>query len=140
MLSGILLLNTTFASSAPAGALEPISERFGLSEIAGTLMTSLFVMGYLFGPLLWGPVSLSQKLQYYPTCSPKPLQLSEIYARRPIFLIPFTCYTLMQAGNALAPNTAALLIFRFLGGFFAAAPMTNAGYAFAFLKFPSLTF
>lgn len=35
----------------------------------------------------------------------------------------------MQVGNALAPNTAALLIFRFLGGFFAAAPLTNAGYA-----------
>lgn len=33
----------------------------------------------------------------------------------------------MQVGNALAPNTAALLVFRFLGGFFAAAPLTNAG-------------
>ena len=61
MLSGILLLNTTFASSAPAGAIAPISERFGLSETVGTLMISLFVMGYMFGPLLWGPVSLTQK-------------------------------------------------------------------------------
>jgi len=61
MLSGVLLFNTTFASSAPAGAIAPISERFGLSEIVGTLMTSLFVMGYMFGPLLWGPVSLPPK-------------------------------------------------------------------------------
>ena len=44
----------------------------------------------------------------------------------------------MQVGNALAPDTAALLIFRFLGGLFAAAPMTNAGYAF--LTFSSLIF
>lgn len=66
MLSGVLLFNTTFASSAPAGAIEPISERFGLSEIVGTLMTSLFVMGYMFGPLLWGPVSLPpKKLQFF---------------------------------------------------------------------------
>ena len=50
------MLNTTFSSSAPAGAIEPISERFELSEIMGTLMISLFVMGYTFGPLLWGPV------------------------------------------------------------------------------------
>lgn len=63
MVAGILVLNTTFASSAPAGAIGPISEKFGLSEIVGTLMISLFVMGYMFGPLLWGPVSLSQKLQ-----------------------------------------------------------------------------
>ena len=58
MLAGILVLNTTFASSAPVGAIEPIAERFELSEIVATLMVSLFVMGYMFGPLLWGPVSL----------------------------------------------------------------------------------
>lgn len=34
---------------------------------------------------------------------------------------------LFQVANALAPNTASLLIFRFLGGFFAAAPLSNAG-------------
>lgn len=60
MLAGTLVFNTTFASSAPAGAIEPISERFELSETVGTLMISLFVMGYMFGPLLWGPVSLSE--------------------------------------------------------------------------------
>jgi len=57
MLAGTLVFNTTFASSAPAGAIEPITERFELSETVGTLMISLFVMGYMFGPLLWGPVS-----------------------------------------------------------------------------------
>ena len=57
-------------------------------------------------------------------------QLSEAYGRRPIFLYPFALYTLTQVGSALAPNTATLLIFRFLGGFFAAAPLTNSGYVF----------
>jgi len=60
MLAGTLVFNTTFASSAPAGAIEPIVERFELSETVATLMISLFVMGYMFGPLLWGPVSLSK--------------------------------------------------------------------------------
>ena len=54
------MLNTTFASSAPAGAIAPIMEKFEISEIVGTLMISLFVMGYMFGPLLWGPVSPSR--------------------------------------------------------------------------------
>ena len=31
--------------------------------------------------------------------------------------------------SALAPNTASLLISRFLGGFFGAAPLTNSAYA-----------
>lgn len=44
----------------------------------------------------------------------------------------------MQVGNALAPNTAALLIFRFLGGFFAAAPLTNAGYVLPSLSTSAL--
>ena len=61
MLAGVLVLNTTFASSAPAGAIGPIKERFELSEVVATLMISLFVMGYMFGPLLWGPVSLSKR-------------------------------------------------------------------------------
>jgi hypothetical protein len=32
-----------------------------------------------------------------------------------------------QVGGALARNTASILIFRFLGGVFAAAPLTNSG-------------
>jgi len=55
-------------------------------------------------------------------------QLSEAYGRRPIFLFPFGFYTLTQVGSALSPNTATLLTSRFLGGPFAAAPLTNSGY------------
>jgi hypothetical protein len=36
MIFGTLVLNTTFASSAPAGAIEPISEKLGLSETVWT--------------------------------------------------------------------------------------------------------
>ena len=36
-------------------------------------------------------------------------------------------YTCFQVGCALSPNTASIIIFRFLGGTFAAAPLTNSG-------------
>ena len=36
-----------------------------------------------------------------------------------------------QAGCALAQNTAQILVFRFLGGVFAAAPLTNSGAVIA---------
>jgi MFS family permease len=62
----------------------------------------------MLGPLLWGP-------------------LSEIFGRRPIFIITFIAYIGFQVGCALSKNTASILVFRFLGGTFAAAPLTNSG-------------
>jgi multidrug resistance protein len=88
--------------------MRPVMEHFHFSEEVGVLSISLFVAGYMLGPLMWGP-------------------LSESYGRRPIFIIAFTFYTGMQVGCALAPNTGAILVFRFLGGTFGAAPLTNSG-------------
>lgn len=102
------MLNSTFASSAPSGIMGPVMAHYHISTEVGILTISLFVAGYCLGPLLWGP-------------------LSESYGRRPIFLIAYVCYTGMMVGCALSPNVGALLAFRFLGGTFAAAPLTNSG-------------
>ena len=72
------------------------------------------MLGFLIGPILWGP-------------------LSEHYGRRPIALIPLTLFIATQIGCALAPNTATLLIFRFLGGVFAASPFSNSGSVLSLL-------
>ena len=69
-IGGLLVLNSTFASSAPSGIVEPLIAEFGFSQEIAILTISLFVAGYCVGPLLWGP-------------------LSESYGRRPIFLITF---------------------------------------------------
>ncbi|KAJ6574990.1 major facilitator superfamily domain-containing protein [Mycena capillaripes] len=107
-LAGMLVLNATFASAAPSGIAAQLMEEYHLSEEVGVLAISLFVAGYCVGPLLWGP-------------------LSEQYGRRPVFIYPFLVYTLFQVGAALAKNGASILVFRFLGGVFAAAPLTNSG-------------
>ncbi|KAF8687127.1 MFS general substrate transporter, partial [Rhizoctonia solani] len=107
-LGGVAVLNATFASSAPSGIEGQLIRDFNLSTIVAILTISLFVVGYCVGPLLWGP-------------------LSENYGRRPIFLIGFVVYTGFQIGGALAPNIASVLVFRFLGGTFAACPLTNSG-------------
>lgn len=67
---GLLVLNSTFASSAPSGIVRPLMEEFQFSQEVAILTIALFVAGYCVGPLLWGP-------------------LSESYGRRPIFLITF---------------------------------------------------
>ncbi|KAH6916843.1 polyamine transporter 1 [Coprinopsis sp. MPI-PUGE-AT-0042] len=85
-----------------SGIFSNMTAEFGIeSEKVGILTLSLFVAGYCVGPILWGPLS------------------DHIY--------PFIGFTCFQIGTALAPNTASLLIFRFLGGTFAAAPLTITG-------------
>lgn len=60
------------------------------------------------GPLFWGP-------------------LSERYGRRSIFIASWIPYFGFQIGAALSPNIGALIVFRFLGGVFAASPLTTSG-------------
>ncbi|KIJ47970.1 hypothetical protein M422DRAFT_163053 [Sphaerobolus stellatus SS14] len=109
--ASLFVFNSTFASSSPEGIIAPIIEHFKISEEVAILAISLFVAGYCLGPIVWGPLSEQvQRLNF-----------------RPIFLIGFVAYTGFQIGDALAPNTSALLIFRFLSGCFAASPLTNSG-------------
>ncbi|GAA5901619.1 hypothetical protein JCM6882_006025 [Rhodosporidiobolus microsporus] len=106
--AGLLVLNATFASSAPSGLIPSMMERFSVSQEVGILLIAIFVAGYCIGPLLWGP-------------------LSERYGRRLVFLFVWPFYIGFQVGCALSPNIGALIVFRFLGGCFAASPLTNSG-------------
>ncbi len=133
----------TFASSSPSGVAGNLMAYFSFSEEIATLTISLFVAGYCVGPLLWGPLSeirASFFLGWFQLLSNSKYQ----YGRRPIFIGTFIVYTVrsdlflactallttlqaFQVGAALSRNTASLLIFRLLGGTFAAAPLTNSG-------------
>ncbi|KAI0094961.1 MFS general substrate transporter [Irpex rosettiformis] len=108
MLGGILVLNATFASSTPSGIVPEMMEYFGFGREVATLTISLFVAGYCVGPLFWGP-------------------LSETYGRKPVLFVSFVIYTAFQIGCALSKNTASIIIFRFLGGCFAASPLVVSG-------------
>ncbi|KAF6750303.1 MFS general substrate transporter [Ephemerocybe angulata] len=83
-LSSVLVLNATFASSAPTGVIPALTEHLKMSHELG-------------------------------------------FGRKPIFAFTFLAYTLFQVGNALAKNSTSVLIFRLLGGIFAAAPLSNSG-------------
>lgn len=103
----ILVVNATFASSSPSGSLAGIAEHFHVSKEAAGLVITLFLLGYVAGPLVFAP-------------------LSEFYGRRYIFLGTFTCYLAFNFLCAFAPNFASLLIGRLLTGTFASAPLTNS--------------
>lgn len=51
----VLVINATFASSSPTGALEGengIAKGLHVSVEASNLVTTLFLLGYVFGPLM----------------------------------------------------------------------------------------
>ncbi|KAJ9614382.1 hypothetical protein H2200_002518 [Cladophialophora chaetospira] len=102
-----LVCNATFASSTPSGCIRGISEQFHVSEVAAGLVITLFLLGYVAGPLIFAP-------------------LSEFYGRRYVFYITFTLYNAFNFLCAFAPNFGSLLVGRLLTGTFASAPLTNA--------------
>lgn len=52
----ILVVNATFSSSAPTGSLDGISQDLHVSKEAAGLVTTLFLLGYVTGPLFWAPL------------------------------------------------------------------------------------
>ncbi|KFA61996.1 hypothetical protein S40285_07908 [Stachybotrys chlorohalonatus IBT 40285] len=112
----LTVLNSTLGSSLPSNAIPHIAYDFGVSTDDSNpervLPISIFLVGYVFGPLLFGP-------------------LSEWYGRRYIILLTFGGYTVSVVGCALSPDWVSLLIFRFLGGIFGSAPIAIVGGIFA---------
>jgi MFS family permease len=67
--------------------------QFGASAVVSSLVLSLYLVGFAFGPLFWSP-------------------FSEVYGRRLALLISIPCFLLFNVGCALSKNMATLLTFR----------------------------
>ncbi len=90
--------DSTFASSAPSSSVPIIAHEFHVGREVGNLITTLFLVGFMLGPTLWGPGS-------------------ELVGRRPIFVCTLAMYTIFHIGQACANNMTTLLVTRFLCGF-----------------------
>ncbi|KAI0254465.1 MFS polyamine transporter [Lactifluus subvellereus] len=98
----------TYSSSSPSSTPPFIEREFHSSKVVSYLVTTMFLLGYVFGPIFWGPGS-------------------EVFGRRVILIPTLTAYTLFHLGQALAQDMPTLLVTRFLSGFFASAPLNNSG-------------
>lgn len=97
----------------PSGALDAIAEHFEVTQnLHLVLLNSLYMAGYVLGPLLFGP-------------------LSEYIGRRPVLIGTFLGYLTFMLACSGAPNYPALLVFRLLCGINAAAPTTVIGGLYA---------
>lgn len=114
-------LCVTCASSVISTSFEGIERDLGVSEEVAILTLSLFVLGLALAPLWTAP-------------------LSELYGRRPIYLISFGFFFLLSFPVAFANNIAVLCIFRFLTGLSGASFLNVAGGTISDMWLPKDTF
>ncbi|KAL9949816.1 hypothetical protein ACHAQF_008528 [Verticillium nonalfalfae] len=108
LLYGFVTMTATWASSSYAAGTEQIATQFRVSKQVATLGTSLYLMGFGVGPLLWAP-------------------LSEVYGRRAAVLSPMFIAMCFSFASATAKDLQTLMLTRFFGALFASAPVTNTG-------------
>ncbi|GME31829.1 Major facilitator superfamily [Neofusicoccum parvum] len=92
------VMNSTISSSLAAGATDPIAKYFHITSQAQLVLpTSIFLVGYVIGPLFFGP-------------------LSEAYGRKLIMILAFAMFTVFTLACAVADTFAGLVVFRLLVG------------------------
>jgi multidrug resistance protein len=114
-----LVVSAAFGSSVITGRLYGVVESFGCTEEVAILQVSLMVFGFMLGPLLWSP-------------------LSELFGRKPVYVIALFIYTIFNIPCAVAKNIETVLVCRFFSGFFASCSLTLAGGSISDL-FPTET-
>ncbi|KAI5831965.1 MFS general substrate transporter [Schizophyllum commune Tattone D] len=104
----LITFNIALASTLPTSATPFIRIYMGMEKEVSYLITTMFLLGYVFGPFVWGPGS-------------------ELVGRKAMFYVSMVLYLIFIIPSALAKNTATLLVSRFLTGFFGCAPLALVG-------------
>lgn len=98
----------TFGSSVYASSIPEIMQDFQISQEMAMLGLALYVLGFAVGPILWAP-------------------MSEVYGRKPTFIISYTTYLGFTIAAPYANNITALLLLRFFASAFGSSAQTNPG-------------
>ncbi|KAL4923535.1 MFS transporter [Aspergillus undulatus] len=98
VLVSLVTLISPLGSTIFSPALRSLADDFEITnQPLLSLSVSIYLLGYVFGPLILAP-------------------LSEIYGRRIILSCANWFFVIWQIGCALAPNMAGLIVMRFLAG------------------------
>ncbi|KIX92291.1 uncharacterized protein Z520_12037 [Fonsecaea multimorphosa CBS 102226] len=106
----LLAFSASLASSIIAPANRTIAEYVGVGEEVVVLNVSLYIIGFAFGPLIWGPSS-------------------EVWGRRWSMLPAMACLACFSIGCATSQNAQSIFINRFFSGFFGSAAVSNVNAA-----------
>ncbi|KAF2860651.1 MFS multidrug transporter [Piedraia hortae CBS 480.64] len=115
VISAILILDAlsaTFASAIFGASLHQVTSSFHVSKGLFIMSTSLFILGYACGPVVFAP-------------------MSELYGRRVAIISGAFGFAIFNLIVALSQDIPAMMVARFLGGFFGSSPLTIVGAVFA---------
>ncbi|KIV95933.1 hypothetical protein, variant 1 [Exophiala mesophila] len=105
-------LCSTFTSSIFSASTITVAAVFGVGVEVATLSTSLYVLGYAFGPLIWGP-------------------FSELQGRRLPILVGMFGFSIFCFGCATGKDLQTVLICRFFTGMFGSCPLAVVAAVFS---------
>ena len=103
---------STFSSSIFSTSTANVAKSFGVSEEVAILTSSLYILGYAFGPVLWGPYS-------------------ELQGRKLPILIGMFGFTVFQFAVATGKDLQTVMLGRFFCGFFGSCPLSVVAAVFA---------
>jgi DHA1 family multidrug resistance protein-like MFS transporter len=113
--SAILAFQTfvsVFGSSIFSAGIPYVAAQFHVGREVGTLGTSLYVLGFAFGPILWAP-------------------LSELKGRRLPLVIASFGLIVFNFAVATGKDLQTIFISRFFAGFFGSAPLSVVAAVFS---------
>ncbi|KAJ5435788.1 MFS transporter [Penicillium cf. griseofulvum] len=108
LVSGFTLYSNLAAVMFAPGAAELVEDFHVTSTIVASFTVSIYLLGYVFGPFLLS-------------------SMSEIYGRLIIYHLSNVGYLAFTIGCALSKDTAMFMVFRFICGCAASAPMVVGG-------------
>ncbi|KAI3318109.1 major facilitator superfamily transporter [Xylariaceae sp. AK1471] len=99
----IVLYSTTYTSAIPG-----LIKEFDVpSETVATLGVTTYLIGLGFGTVIFAPIS-------------------ELYGRRPVYIVCMVIFTLLILPSALATSLTEILVVRFFGALFGSAMIANS--------------
>ena len=108
-----LTLLTPLASSMFAPGVPDVLREFHETSVTlAAFVVSVYLLGFAVGPLLISP-------------------LSEIYGRRPVYMVCNVGFIVFTVACAVASSMSQLIVFRFLAGCFGVTPVTLGGASIA---------
>ena len=105
-------LCSTFDSSIFSTSTNHVSEIFGVSFEVAVLSSSLYILGYAFGPLIWAP-------------------FSELKGRRVPIIVGMFGFSIFNIAVATGKDLQTVFISRFFTGVFGSCPLAVVAAVFA---------
>ncbi|KAL8795201.1 MAG: hypothetical protein Q9182_007555 [Xanthomendoza sp. 2 TL-2023] len=104
-LSCITMISTLASSMFAPGIPQVMAEFESTNSLLSSFVVSVFILGYVFGPVLIAPCT-------------------ELYGRLYVYHISHVLFTIFTVACAYSPSLTVLILFRFLSGIAGSTPIT----------------